>query len=103
MTQPYRFSILSRSPRSVLLSRRAGGKGFDRRRRNIRRKTEGPRRAPRKLRVQRVLRLERLEVHGGLLAVAAGLEVVADLLPLIEGVEAAALDGGDVDERVLAT
>src|SRR3569623_519290 len=47
-------------------------------------------------------RLERLEVHGGLLAVAAALEVEADLLALIEGGHAGALDGRDMDKRILA-
>src|SRR5690349_10244630 len=45
---------------------------------------------------------ESLQIHRGLLAVAAGLEVEADLLALIEGGQARALDGGDVDECVLA-
>src|SRR3569623_577218 len=47
-------------------------------------------------------RLERLEVHGGLLAVAAALEVEADLLALIEGGHAGTLDGRDMDKRILA-
>src|SRR5690606_18571580 len=47
--------------------------------------------------------LESLQVHGGLLAVAAGLELVGDLLALAEGRQARPLDGRDVDESVLAT
>jgi hypothetical protein len=45
---------------------------------------------------------EGLEVGRRLLAIAAGLQLVADLLALGEGGQARALDGGNVDECVLA-
>src|SRR3569623_818831 len=46
--------------------------------------------------------LEQAEVRGRHLAVAAGFEVVGDLLAFAEARKPGALDGGDVDEGVLA-
>src|SRR5687767_9670824 len=43
-----------------------------------------------------------LEVDGAGLAALVGLEVVADPLVLVERGQAGALDGADMDERVLA-
>ena len=43
-----------------------------------------------------------LEVDGAGLAARVGLEVVADPLVLVERGQAGALDGADMDERVLA-
>ena len=43
-----------------------------------------------------------LEVLGGFLAIAAGNQLVGDLLTFDQGRQARALDGGDVHEGVLA-
>src|ERR1044071_1317332 len=63
---------------------------------------QGPGRALRHARSGRLLNLEGAEVRRRNLAVAAGFELVRDLLAFAEGRQARALDGGDVDERVLA-
>ena len=51
--------------------------------------------------IRQSLKLENLQVGRGFATVTALLDLVADLLALVEGGQASALDGGDVDESVL--
>src|SRR5688572_29181041 len=63
--------------------------------------TDIGRRAPGLIMQARWLLLNERQVGRGGLAVAAGLELVGDLVAFVQAVEARTLDIGNVDERVL--